>query len=112
MEQYSAITDDPKYFVARFNSPISRNWAWTPPLEGALTVVKDVDMKDHRDRDISSIHERLVADDSILPKLQDELDRSWQKKVPSPHPVIANNGPEMMREFGFEESTQGEVIWT
>jgi len=104
---YSAITDDPKYLEARSRSPLQRNWAWMPLLKNAVHVVRDPINDDH---ELCGIHERVVADDSILPKLDPETLKK-QERIATPHPVQATNGPELLKELGFVEVSEGEVIW-
>lgn len=76
-------------------------------MKDAVHVVRDPNNDKH---ELNSIHERVVADDSILPKLDPETSREHEKTV-IPHTVKAINGPELLKEMGFVEAGRGEVIW-
>jgi hypothetical protein len=106
---FSAITDNPQYFEARQRSPVDRNWSWSLPLKNALHVVHSI-RRDTKPHEMHAIHERVVADNAILPRLADETLR--ENVVYSPHPVTAKNGPELLAQLGFSEGTEGEIIWT
>lgn len=114
---FSAIADDPPYLAARLHSPLQRNWSWTPPLQGAVHIVQDPHHVDEESESIQSgiTHERLVADDAILPTLEEETPRPGapnDEQLPSPHPVTAHNGAELLAQLGYEEAPKGVVIWT
>lgn len=114
---FSAITDEPPYLAARLRSPLERNWSWTPPLRGSVHIVRDpYHANDRRECFPDRVaHERLVADDAILPQLDEETPRPGPSDVDglrSPHPITAHNGVELLAQFGYKEAPRGTVIWT
>lgn len=110
---FSAITDSNKYLAARERSPTVRNWSWSPRLEGSTKIITDwrAAWKHDRDHVLPNVpYEKLVADNSILPTLANETARPTHR-IPSPHPIQARNGLELLRQFGFSEGKEGEIIW-
>lgn len=57
---------------------------------------------------MNAIHQIVVADDKILPNLLEETDTSPHQVI-TPHPVMARNGPELLKELEFKERSEGQV---
>jgi hypothetical protein len=69
----------------------------------------------HDSHNLKAIHERVSADDATLPELPDETPRPTSEsieKVHAPHPVVAHNGAELLKELGYQEQADGTIVWT
>lgn len=67
-KKYSSTDDSPESLLHRPESPLNRNWSWSPRAPGSHHLIESIDFHGDDHSLMDAPYETVEASDKILPK--------------------------------------------